>query len=542
VIAARVVTGLACLLVMFALVVPNQLSQVTPGALVRVPVEVVVAIALVLVLPARVRRIAATVAGAVLGLLAIMKMIDMGFFNVLSRQFEPLIDWTLFPPAVDYLTKTAGRVGAIAAVIGVVLLAIAVVAFMTMAVRRLTGIVARHRVRAGRAAAGLGVVWLVCTALGAQLVPGVPVAAVAVNRPFQLRAGLQDQEEFAAEAIKDPFRNTPRDQLLTALRGKDVLLTFVESYGRVAIEDPHLAPQVGAVLADGNRRLGQAGYAARSGFLRSPTTGGVSWLAHATLLSGMWIDNQQRYDHLVKTDRLTLNGAFRRADWRTVGVMPGVTKAWPEAKFFSHDRIYAARDMAYRGPVFSWSPMPDQFALSVFQRAERSKEHAPLMAEIPLTSTHSPWAPIPKLVDWGDLGDGSVFKAHAAAGRRPDVVWKDPAKVRTEYGNSVKYTLNTLISYVEKYGDDDLVLVFLGDHQPYSVVTGPGASWDVPITIVARDHAVLDRISGWGWTDGLKPGPQAPVWRMDTFRDRFLTAFGSRAQSAARLPAPPPAE
>jgi hypothetical protein len=48
----------------------------------------------------------------------------------------------------------------------------------------------------------------------------------------------------------------------------------------------------------------------------------------------------------------------------------------------------------------------------------------------------------------------------------------------------------------------------------------------VPVTIVAKDPAVLDRISGWGWQHGLNPGPQAPVWRMDAFRDRFLTAFG----------------
>ena len=43
-------------------------------------------------------------------------------------------------------------------------------------------------------------------------------------------------------------------------------------------------------------------------------------------------------------------------------------------------------------------------------------------------------------------------------------------------------------------------------------------------TIVAKDPKVLDRIAGWGWTDGLKPDPAAPVWRMDTFRDRFLAA------------------
>jgi hypothetical protein len=79
---------------------------------------------------------------------------------------------------------------------------------------------------------------------------------------------------------------------------------------------------------------------------------------------------------------------------------------------------------------------------------------------------------------------------------------------------------------VETYGDDDLVLIFLGDHQPSPIVTGYGVSRDVTITIVARDPTVLDRIERWGWQPGLKPNAGGPVWRMDAFRDRFLTAFG----------------
>ena len=71
------------------------------------------------------------------------------------------------------------------------------------------------------------------------------------------------------------------------------------------------------------------------------------------------------------------------------------------------------------------------------------------------------------------------------------------------------------------------MLVLLGDHQPAPIVSGPDATHDVPITILARDPAVMDRISSWGWDDGMLPGPDAPVWRMDAFRDRFLTAFGS---------------
>jgi hypothetical protein len=58
----------------------------------------------------------------------------------------------------------------------------------------------------------------------------------------------------------------------------------------------------------------------------------------------------------------------------------------------------------------------------------------------------------------------------------------------------------------------------------------------VPVTVVARDPAVLDRIAGWGWQDGLRPSPQAPIWRMDIFRDRFLTAFGPAARPLRQPP------
>ena len=66
-----------------------------------------------------------------------------------------------------------------------------------------------------------------------------------------------------------------------------------------AVEDPEFASQDGAALDAGDRRLRAAGFASRSAFLTSPTAGGSSWLAHATLLSGLWIDNQQRYDDLA---------------------------------------------------------------------------------------------------------------------------------------------------------------------------------------------------------------------------------------------------
>ncbi len=537
-VAGRVVTPLAGLFVVLAMVVPDQVTRLPPGtfvpaALVRIPLEGLLGVALLLALPTRARRVTAGLIGAALGLLTVVKIIDMGFFAILARRFNPVLDWTLIDDSIGFLTDSVGRVGAIGSVVAAVAVVVAVPVVMTLSVRRLSGAVARHDAGATRSAAALTVAWAACAALGVQLVPGVPVAAdsaavLAYDSVLRVPAGLQDRREFAAEVAIDAFRDTPGDELLTALRGKDVIFSFVESYGRDAVEDPEFAAQVGAVLDAGSRRLEAAGFASRSAFLTSPTAGGGSWLAHSTFLSGVWIDNEQRYRSLVSTDRLTLTSAFRRADWRTTAVMPGITYAWPEGNFYGYHQVYDSHNLGYRGPKFSWATMPDQYTLSAFQRLERAAaDRGPVMAEIPLVSSHAPWTHIPQLVDWYDVGDGSIYTAMAAAGAAPEAGWGDPAQARADYRRSIEYSLISLVSYVETYGDDDLVLVFLGDHQPAPLITGADAGRDVPVTIVARDPAVLDRIAGWGWQSGLRPGPQAPVWRMDAFRDRFLTAFGS---------------
>jgi len=531
--AANLVSALACLLVFFELLAPNEFSRLTPGAFVSVPLEALLGVAFLLVLPAKARPVVATLLGLALGLLALMKILDMGFFAILARPFDPVMDWTLFEDGMRFLAGAIGPFAAIGCLAAAVVFSTALLILTARAVRRLTRLFVRRNAAASRAVVVIAVPWLACAILGTQVVPGVRVAAASTAVYLQHRpaaARPQDRESFAANAAADSFANTPGKELLTGLRGKDVIVVFVESYGRSAIEDPGLAPPVTAVLDAGNRQLRAAGFGSRSAFLTSPTAGGGSWLAHGTLLSGLWIDNQQRYDDFAASQRLTLTSAFRRANWRTVGVMPGNDGPWPQSESLGYDRIYDAEDMGYHGPRFSWATMPDQYTLLRFEHTEYARrDRAPVMAEITLVSSHAPWEPVPRLIKWGDVGDGSVFDGMATADDKPEaILTRNPERVRTDYRTSIAYSLSSLISYVENYGDDKLVLIFLGDHQPSPIVTGPGASRDVPITIVTRDRAVLNRISQWGWQEGLKPRPQAPVWPMDAFRDRFLTAFGSQ--------------
>ncbi len=163
------------------------------------------------------------------------------------------------------------------------------------------------------------------------------------------------------------------------------------------------------------------------------------------------------------------------------------------------------------------------------------KPHKPLFAEITLTSSHEPWTPIPSMVDWDKVGDGRIY-GPMAKGESRQSLWSNPTKTQAQYAKSVAYSVDSLLSWAQKYGDKDLVLIMFGDHQPMTIVSGDNASRDVPVTIIAHDKAVLAKIDSWNWQDGLKPGPSTPVWRMDEFRDKFFTAFGK--QNAVALPQP----
>ncbi|WUG31473.1 CDP-alcohol phosphatidyltransferase [Streptomyces sp. NBC_00459] len=526
-------TALSALVVLVALQMPNTFGNLRITEFLRLPAEAIVGAVVLLAMPRRPRVITAACIGAFLGAVTVVNLLDMGFVEFLGRHFNVLLDWALLSDAQSYLTDSFGAVGSIAATTGVVVLVLLLLVGTAFATVRLSNVLARHNTVATKATLIAGTVWITCMSLGLT-VGGVPIASDHTAGVVKVHARrvsdtLHDEAEFKELAKNDPFAKTPGDQLVPDLRGKDVIFTFIESYGRSAIEDPIMSPGVDKTLADQTQALTDAGFAAKSGWLTSATYGGSSWLGHSTFLSGLWINNQQRYRTLVNSDRLTLPEVFRRTgDWRTVGVMPGVQKSWPEAKFYGLEKNYAAKDLGYKGPKFSWSTMPDQYTLEAYQRLEHGRKQAkPLMSEIILTSSHQPWAPLPQTVPQDELGDGTVFNAIQKAGKDPKDVLYNAPEAKAEYGKSIQYSVTSLIDWLTRYGTDDTVLVFLGDHQPMSRVSGSNASRDVPVSVVAKDPKILDKIADWNWTDGLRPAHNAPVWKMSAFRDKFLTAYGS---------------
>ena len=379
------------------------------------PVELFV-FGLLLLVPGRLAPLLRALAAAVLALGVVLRVADIVAYQVFSRAFNPVFDAYLLGHGLGFLRSSFGSVGALLAAV----LAVALVLLIGLLAH---GVLRRYRavllLAPRRALLLLGGGLLLWCALALAEWPRASryFAEQLLKHVDNTRASVVDLRDFRAHVNDDAWAAAPGDTLLGKLQGKDVLVVFIESYGRILVDGPDYSAPFRATLEQATQTLTGAGFAARSAFLTSPTVGGISWLAHGTALSGLWIDSQVRYDSLLLSERPTLLHMFQRAGWRTVGVMPAITMAWPEGAYFGYDQLYSAPQLDYRGLPFNYVTMPDQFTLARFQQWERAREgRAPVMAEIALVSSHAPWTPVPRLIDWASVGDGSIFAAGELGG------------------------------------------------------------------------------------------------------------------------------
>lgn len=516
------------------LVLPNHPSAMGLRAVAMLPLELPAVLGLLLLAGDRWRGWVATAVAGGLTVATLIKLADFSTFFALARPFNLLLDshlliaaWQLGVGAVGPGLTGLAVAAAVAVSAGIFLTAL----WAARAVAAL-GSVASARQPALMLTLGFALTWVSLDVVKRTTDVSTTTAAFTTRLVRDHIAfvwhSVNDLAEFDRAMAEDPFVDLPSDRLLTGLAGRDVLLIFVESYGRTTTDNPLYRETTLAALTALEEAVAARGLSARSAWLDSPVVGGQSWLAHATLLGGLTIDGQRRYESLLVSERETLIGLFDRAGWDTVAVMPAISMAWPEGLAFGYDRIYDSAGLEYRGLAFNWVTMPDQFTLSELARRELTDDpgRPPVFAEVAMISSHAPWTPIPPVLAWDAVGDGSVFDPYAISGDPPEVVWRDRARVRDQYRQSIDYVLRVLASFVAEKMAGDTVAIVVGDHQPAPLVTGQDAGLSVPIHVIA-DAETLSAIDEWSWGDGILPTQGAPTWPMAAFRDRFVAAFGA---------------
>ncbi|NIV61347.1 MAG: hypothetical protein GWN52_09465, partial [Gemmatimonadetes bacterium] len=154
---------------------------------------------------------------------------------------------------------------------------------------------------------------------------GLTSVELAWAQTRQLGRMLGERESFSREWSRATSSWAEAPGLLRGLGGSDVVMAFIESYGMTALEDPRYAPVVRPSLEAMEAVAAEAGLHLATGLLVAPSQGGQSWLGHGSVLSGLWLENQLRYDLLLASDRGTLVDDFEAAGYRTVAVMPAIT-------------------------------------------------------------------------------------------------------------------------------------------------------------------------------------------------------------------------
>ena len=465
-------------------------------------------------------RIAVT---AVLGAVTVLKVADLAMMESLGRRFNPVGDLPLLDASVRLIAGSLGRAAATGAVLGAIVVTVLILVGLWWAMGR---VLRQAPQRRGWRRSALGGAVLLVVAMVAAPPRGVEAltpatSSYALQRAQLAARTLSELRRFRADVAHEALAELDNP---LGLIDRDVLVIFLESYGRTSFDTEFFADLHLKTLAGAEERLAAQGVAMASGFLTSPTHGGQSWLAHATLANGLRIDDQTRYQAAIVSGRKTLYHHAAEAGFRTATVMPAIVRPWPEALTMGFQRILAFPDLGYEGLPFNWVTMPDQFTLAATDRLLRTGDDPRrLFAQIALISSHAPWTPVPRMLPWEDLGDGTEFDAMAQEGDPPAVVWRDRDRVRAQYRDTVDYTLQAAFAYAERQGDDPPLILLVGDHQAATSI-GLDERREVPLHVLGPPHLVA-RLAGWGLTPGLIPPPGSPALPMEDLRDIFLRNF-----------------
>lgn len=495
------------------------------GTWARLPLELPVLILMVIALNHRIGKWLSILLVSVFGLLLLLRMADLGTYLAFNRRFSPLLELHLVADGWNLASTATGPVeaGFIATIAFTLLMALAVLLYRCLrTISQVSGRTRTITLSISGLALLLGSVSLIAEQRTHQNGPVVAnVLPEIAFRITDLSKSVADQRAFTRELQSDSVLDSS-SPAFAALADRDVLLIFVESYGRGYIDAERFTEEAHARLASTENTLTRAGLSVKSSWLTSPVRGGRSWLAQATLQAGLEVDNQARFDRLVTSDRVSVSGLFRRAGWHTVGVMPAIQLAWPEGIWYDYERIYVNADLGFAGERFGYVTMPDQYTLFHFENSIRQSSDKPVMATIALLSTHAPWTPLPRKIAWESVGNGSVYDGSHRFGE--PISWKYRSQVQSMYARSFDYTLDILGEYAARYADDALIIV-VGDHQPPPIINGWGNSADVPIHIISRDKSLLERLPDNDWTDGMLPDAAIDSQRMSSLRQTLSTLY-----------------
>jgi MFS family permease len=356
-----------------------------------------------------------------------------------------------------------------------------------------------------------------------------PVTARLVHQiDLAMNLGARLDETGRSMALETAWlkRKNPFEELS---RRPSIYIFIVESYGEALYSDEDFS-SFRRVARESEERLREAGFTVRSRLITAPVFGGSSWMSDMALLCGVRVFNQQRFEGLSTTNLRCMSHLLGEAGYRTVLATPNTTRIeYKSTGFLKFDQVFFRGNFEYKGPRIGWGFMPDQYMVQFVHEREISKKKAdePLFVTLVLTNSHHPWSKIPRYIeDWSTIGDGKIYEKRPIQQFRNTFVGGD--QMKPAFLQSIEYSWKVVMEYLLRTLPDDTLIVIYGDHQPRKPVADmETASWDVPIHVLSRDPALVERFASQGYVPGMTPGPNQPKAGSESFLLHLFKAFSA---------------
>ena len=136
------------------------------------------------------------------------------------------------------------------------------------------------------------------------------------------------------------------------------------------------------------------------------------------------------------------------------------------------------------------------------------------------------WSETPTLVeDWSKLQNGALFDTQPVL--RFPIVWPNFTDAHEAYVRSVVYDFEVIRRYVERFLNDDSLVVVLGDHQPVVEISGDERARGVPVHVFSKNKAFVEAFLRRGYVPGMWPNGKATPRGMETFLPDLLRDFST---------------
>ena len=317
---------------------------------------------------------------------------------------------------------------------------------------------------------------------------------------------------------------------LSLERRPPVYLITVESYGTLLDRHPDLRGPYRRLMRRMQDTLAADGWHMASARAEAPVQGGRSWLAIASLLTGVRVDRQVLYNRfLERPERVPhLVRFLNQQGYHTVALQPFTYErpGLPTRNIYDFDVTLYRDDLQYEGPAYGLADAPDQYSLN-FAHHTQLAGRAPYFLFFETVDSHALWnyGLPPVLSDWRRFNEagGSGQAARRAleqAGRAPGAFLPDSLTrpriydqpQSTRYLRHIAYDLQVVREYLRDTAPEGSLVLLLGDHQPPLFGT---ESTKVPLHVLSTDASMVEPVRRRGFSDGLVLQEESPSVRQE---------------------------